>query len=233
VDLRSELRHVILRPLDVAMLRERAPGIVHDLVTYDRHTRAPAPGGLFDEAIFGQGASLDPPRIGEDEIVTRERAIRFGRCVLSESVPHPFPDGAPFAELPVLPPDLRPIVLRDREIVMSDLNIHYRDVLRYDGRVRKLREIGAALRIIESDRAELARAVACLLDNERSSEPKRDDAGRVLTSLRAFFRPDVSTALHALDQAVGAGADLAKPLPLRLHRTVATLFACGFVVQRT
>jgi hypothetical protein len=86
---------------------------------------------------------------------------------------------------------------------------------------------------VESTQAALANAVASLLDNERCPTPKRDDAGRVLVSLRGSLRPDVASALLALDDAVGAGADPERPLPLRLHRTVATLFACGFrVVDR-
>jgi DNA-directed RNA polymerase beta' subunit len=59
MELDSGLLHIALRPLDPAVLRELAPGVVHNLVTYDRRTNAPAPGGLFDEAIFGSGASLD------------------------------------------------------------------------------------------------------------------------------------------------------------------------------
>jgi hypothetical protein len=112
---------------------------------------------------------------------------------------------------------------------MSDLNVHYREVLAQVGRVKRLRELGAPLPAVESTRRDLALAIARLLHNEHCESPKCDDAGRVLVSLRGLLQPDVSTALSALDHAVAAGVDLGRPLPLSLHRTVAILFACGFV----
>src|SRR6185295_9305298 len=80
------LRHIFVSPLDVETLRARARGVVKNAITYNRHTGAPEPDGLFDEAIFGGGASLVPSPSGEDDVVIRERATRFGRLVLSEPV---------------------------------------------------------------------------------------------------------------------------------------------------
>ncbi len=57
------LRHILVSPLDRETLRDRARGVVKNAITYNRHTGAPEPDGLFDEAIFGEGASLAPPSV--------------------------------------------------------------------------------------------------------------------------------------------------------------------------
>jgi DNA-directed RNA polymerase beta' subunit len=225
--------HVFFVPLDPATLRRRAPGVVRDLVTYNRETLLPARGGLFDEEIFGGGASLEPVGWSEDKTVRRERALRFGRIVLVEGVPHPWQRDLRLMELPVLPADLRPIVRLNGAIVMSDVNVHYREVLVHDGRLRRLQEIKAPSGVVAAERAALARSVACLFDNERQPEPARDDAGRVLVSLRGLLRPDAPTAVATLDEAVRNGADPDAPMPLRLHRIVATLLALGLVARST
>lgn len=131
----------------------------------------------------------------------------------------------------MLPPDLRPIALRDGKFLISDVNLHYREVLTYDTRLRKLHDINAPPTILEATRAALAKKVVALFDNERQFESARDDGGRVLVSIRGLLRPDARTALATLDQAVGQGTDRSRPMPLRLHRTVAALFALGFVVR--
>jgi RNA polymerase Rpb1, domain 1 len=225
------LNHIALAPLDLEILRARAPGVVRSLVMYERQTLLPAPGGLFDEAIFGPSASLEARPAKEDAAVTRERSTRFGRIVLTEGVPHPLLPEDAIAELPVLPPDLRPMLRRDGEIVMSDVNEHYRQVLVWDGRLRRLREVGAPLALVNEASTALARAVAALVDNERQPEPSTDAAGRALVSLRGLLRPDADRALAALDEAAGRGADLAGPLPLALHRSVAALFTMGLVIK--
>jgi DNA-directed RNA polymerase beta' subunit len=228
--LHVELQHVALEWLDIETLRRRAPGVVHSLITYNRHTQKPEPGGVFDEAIFGEGASLEVRRARDDDTVTRERSTRFGRIVLAEPVPHPLAPGEAMLEVPVLPPDLRPIVRHQGELLISELNEHYRFVLKWNGRLGKLRELAAPVAIVEEARTELAKAVAGLVDNERQPEPVRNDADKPVCSLRGLLRPDPDRALAALDEAASAGADPAAPLPLSLHRTVAVLFAMGVVV---
>lgn len=213
------LRYLVISPIDDEQLNSL--GVVNNPGTYYRETISPIPGGLFDEAIFGAGASLKHQRLDEDEIVLGERAIRFGRIVLTEPI-----NGV--KSLPVLPPDLRPIIWTGTELVTSDINVHYQQILLRDGRLRRLAEIRPGSPILDTERAVLAENVAALFDNERLAAPHRDDSGRVLVSLRGLFRPDLQTAVAQLDESVGI--DLKGPLPLRLHRTVATLFAMGFQV---
>ena len=108
---------------------------------------------------------------------------------------------------------------REGELVMSDVNIHYQQVLIRNGRLGRLRQIRAPAPLIAAERAALALAVAALVDNERQSEPRRDDSGRVLTSLLGMLRPDAETAISEL---------YAGELP---PRTLAVMFAMGFEVD--
>jgi DNA-directed RNA polymerase beta' subunit len=224
------LKHVRLAPVDAAVLQDSAPGTVSYMGTYDKATFKPASGGLFDEASFGRGETLDHVPVADDAIVIRERARRFARIVLPFPVAHPFIGTV--SELPVLPPDLRPIARRDGEIVMSDLNCHYQEVLRHALRLERVAQLKSApIVIIDAERAGLQSAVERLLHNEAHDQPSRDGGGRVLASLRALLRPDPTSALEAVDRAVATGTDLRAPLPMRLHRTVATLFAMSVVVS--
>jgi DNA-directed RNA polymerase beta' subunit len=225
------LRQLVVVPLDDATVRARASGIVCVPGTYHRVTGKPIAGGLFDEETFGSGAQLDRVRARGDEPARHDRARRFGRISLGEPVSHPC-DGRPIRELLVLPPDLRPLARHDGELVMSDLNVHYQRVVIHDMRRRRLVELRAPQPLVDGEQQAIARAISCLVDNERQAAPLTDDTGRVLTSLWSHLRPDADAALHALDQAVGDGAEL-DALPMRLHCSVATLLALGFDVRTT
>jgi DNA-directed RNA polymerase beta' subunit len=231
LSVRCRLDHVRLTSLDINSLRDNAPGIVSCMGTYDKDTLKPARGGLFDEESFGLGETLDFGPVADDVVVLHERARRFARILMPFRVAHPFVGMT--SELPVLPPDLRPIARRDGEIVMSDLNCHYQDVVMHAQRLERLSQLKAAPPvIIDEECAGLQLAVERLLNNESHARPSCDGGGRVLASLRALLRPDATSALESLDQAVAAGTGLNAPLPMRLHRTVAALFAMSIVVRR-
>ncbi len=223
------LQQLVIVPLDDASVRTRASGVVRVPGTYHRVTGEPIAGGLFDEETFGIGAQLDRVRAKSDEPATHDRARRFGRISLAEPTSHPL-DGRAIRELLVLPPDLRPLAWHNGELVMSDLNVHYQQVVIHDMRRRRLIEIGAPKRLVSDEQQAVARAMSCLFANERQPAPLTDDAGRVLVSLSSELRPDADSALYDLDQAVAAGAEL-DALLMRLHRSVSTLLALGFDVQ--
>ena len=114
---------------------------------------------------------------------------------------------------------------------MSDVNCHYQEVLIHALRLERLSQLTSVPpAVIDNERAAIQWAVERLLNNEAHTRPSRDGGGRALTSLRALLRPDATNALASLDRAVATGADLHAPLPMRLHRTVATLFAMSVAV---
>ena len=76
--------------------------------------------------------------------------------------------------LPVLPPDLRPLVpLEGGRFATSDLNDLYRRVINRNNRLRRLLELGAPEIIVRNEKRMLQESVDALLDNGRR--------GRVIT----------------------------------------------------
>lgn len=91
--------------------------------------------------------------------------------------------------LPVLPPDLRPLVpLEGGRFASSDLNELYRRVLNRNIRLRRLIEIEAPSVIIKNEKRMLQEAVDALIDNGRRGQPVRGTNKRPLKSLSEMLR---------------------------------------------
>lgn len=91
--------------------------------------------------------------------------------------------------LPVLPPDLRPLVpLEGGRFASSDLNELYRRVLNRNIRLQRLIEIDAPQVIIKNERRMLQEAVDALIDNGRRGQPVRGSNKRPLKSLSEMLR---------------------------------------------
>lgn len=91
--------------------------------------------------------------------------------------------------LPVLPPDLRPLVpLEGGRFASSDLNELYRRVLNRNIRLQRLREIDAPSVIVKNERRMLQEAVDALIDNGRRGQPVRGSNKRPLKSLSEMLR---------------------------------------------
>ncbi|MBQ0089852.1 MAG: DNA-directed RNA polymerase subunit beta' [Prevotellaceae bacterium] len=86
--------------------------------------------------------------------------------------------------LPVIPPDLRPLVPLDGgRFATSDLNDLYRRVLIRNNRLRRLIEIKAPEVILRNEKRMLQESVDSLLDNSRKSSSVKSDSNRPLKSL--------------------------------------------------
>jgi DNA-directed RNA polymerase subunit beta' len=86
--------------------------------------------------------------------------------------------------LPVIPPDLRPMLQLDGgRFATSDLNDLYRRVITRNIRLKKLIEIKAPSVILMNEKRMLQEAVDALIDNGRRSKPVSGAAGRTLKSL--------------------------------------------------
>ena len=91
--------------------------------------------------------------------------------------------------LPVLPPDLRPLVpLEGGRFASSDLNELYRRVLNRNVRLQRLLEIEAPSVIIKNEKRMLQEAVDSLIDNGRRGQPVRGSNKRPLKSLSEMLR---------------------------------------------
>ena len=91
--------------------------------------------------------------------------------------------------LPVLPPDLRPLVpLEGGRFASSDLNELYRRVLNRNIRLQRLMEIDAPSVIIKNEKRMLQESVDALIDNGRRGQPVRGSNKRPLKSLSEMLR---------------------------------------------
>lgn len=91
--------------------------------------------------------------------------------------------------LPVLPPDLRPLVpIEGGRFASSDLNELYRRVLNRNLRLQRLLEIEAPGVIIKNEKRMLQEAVDSLIDNGRRGQPVRGSNKRPLKSLSEMLR---------------------------------------------
>ena len=94
------------------------------------------------------------------------------------------PEWMILTELPVIPPDLRPMLQLDGgRFATSDLNDLYRRVITRNNRLRKLLEIGTPSIIVQNEKRMLQEAVDALIDNGRRGNPVKGSANRPLKSL--------------------------------------------------
>ena len=86
--------------------------------------------------------------------------------------------------LPVIPPDLRPMLQLDGgRFATSDLNDLYRRVITRNNRLKKLLELGTPSIIVQNEKRMLQEAVDALIENGRRSKPITGAGGRALKSL--------------------------------------------------
>ena len=91
--------------------------------------------------------------------------------------------------LPILPPDLRPLVpLSDGRFASSDLNDLYRRVINRNNRLRRLLEINAPDIIVRNEKRMLQEAVDALLDNDRCGRVAVANNKRQLKSLADMIK---------------------------------------------
>ena len=86
--------------------------------------------------------------------------------------------------IPVIPPDLRPMVQLDGgRFATSDLNDLYRRVINRNNRLKRLLELGAPDIIVRNEKRMLQEAVDALIDNGRRGKPVTGPNNRALKSL--------------------------------------------------
>ncbi len=91
--------------------------------------------------------------------------------------------------IPVIPPDLRPLVLLDSgNFATSDLNDLYRRIINRNNRLKKLVDLNAPEVIIQNEKRMLQQAVDALFDNGRCRRPVLGSSNRPLKSLTDMIK---------------------------------------------
>ena len=99
------------------------------------------------------------------------------------------PEWTVLTQVPVIPPDLRPMVqLTGGRFATSDLNDLYRRLINRNNRLKKLLKLGAPEIILRNEKRMLQESVDILIDAQKSSKNKRKSTKRVPRSLSDLLR---------------------------------------------
>ncbi|WP_025782823.1 DNA-directed RNA polymerase subunit beta' [Sporosarcina sp. D27] len=119
----------------------------------------------------------------------RTRAIRRLEVVESFRNSGNHPEWMVLEVLPVVPPELRPMVQLDGgRFATSDLNDLYRRVINRNNRLKRLLDLGAPGIIVQNEKRMLQEAVDALVDNGRRGRPVTGPGNRPLKSLSHMLK---------------------------------------------
>jgi DNA-directed RNA polymerase subunit beta' len=154
-------------------------------------------GGMGAEAIKRLLVDLDLEAEAEflrDQIKTakgtrRQKAIKRLKVVSNFIGTKNSPLGMVLDAVPVIPPDLRPMVQLDGgRFATSDLNDLYRRVINRNNRLKRLLDLQAPERIVNNEKRMLQEAVDALFDNGRRGRPVTGPGNRPLKSLSDMLK---------------------------------------------
>jgi len=122
-------------------------------------------------------------------VAVRHKIMRRTKIFVALKQANIRPEWMILSSLPVLPPDLRPLVpLEGGRFASSDLNELYRRVLNRNIRLNRLLEIEAPSVIVKNEKRMLQESVDALIDNGRRGQPVRGSNKRPLKSLSEMLR---------------------------------------------
>jgi DNA-directed RNA polymerase subunit beta' len=119
----------------------------------------------------------------------KTRALKRLKVVSAFQTTTNQPAGMVLDAVPVIPPDLRPMVQLDGgRFATSDLNDLYRRVINRNNRLKRLLDLGAPEIIVNNERRMLQEAVGSLFDNGRRGRPVTGPGNRPLKSLSDMLK---------------------------------------------
>ncbi len=153
--------------------------------------------GMGAEAVKELLAELDLEQLSK-ELTTelreasgqkRLRIIKRLEVVESFRLSHNRPEWMILDAVPVIPPEIRPMVQLDGgRFATSDLNDLYRRVINRNNRLKRLLELGAPDIIVRNEKRMLQEAVDALIDNGRRGRPVTGPNNRALKSLSDMLK---------------------------------------------
>ena len=174
----------ILNEKELAALKEKYP---EGVIT-----------GIGAEAIKALLEKLDPVALGKElrqqlQTTTSEQVrkdlLKRLKLVDALAASKCRPEWMVLEVIPVIPPDLRPLVLLESgNFATSDLNDLYRRVINRNNRLKKLLELHAPEVIIRNEKRMLQHSVDALFDNERCRRPVLGNNNRPLKSLTSMIK---------------------------------------------
>ena len=154
--------------------------------------------GMGAEAFYEVMRNLDLDKLAQElwhEVrygtskQRRKRATRRLRVVVALRKNHNKPEWMILTILPVIPPDLRPMVQLDGgRFATSDLNDLYRRVINRNNRLKRLLDLGAPDVIVRNEKRMLQEAVDSLIDNSQRGKALSRRGRRELKSLSDMLK---------------------------------------------
>ncbi|WP_018156921.1 DNA-directed RNA polymerase subunit beta' [Demetria terragena] len=154
-------------------------------------------GGMGAAALQKRLETFDLDAEGESlrEIIAtgkgqkKTRALKRLRVVTAFQTTKNNPTGMVLDCVPVIPPDLRPMVQLDGgRFATSDLNDLYRRVINRNNRLKRLLDLGAPEIIVNNEKRMLQESVDALFDNGRRGRPVTGPGNRALKSLSDMLK---------------------------------------------
>jgi DNA-directed RNA polymerase subunit beta' len=154
-------------------------------------------GGMGAEAIKDLLERIDLGELATElrTIITdgkgqkRQKAIKRLKVVAAFKSSKNRPEWMILEAIPVIPPDLRPMVQLDGgRFATSDLNDLYRRVINRNNRLKRLLDLGAPEIIVNNEKRMLQEAVDALFDNGRRGRPVTGPGNRPLKSLSDMLK---------------------------------------------
>jgi DNA-directed RNA polymerase subunit beta' len=140
------------------------------------------------EKLVQESAKDKPSRQKQRDLTKRLKVVESLRDSGFGGTPNK-PEWMVLECIPVIPPDLRPLVLLDSgNFATSDLNDLYRRIINRNNRLKKLVDLNAPEVIIRNEKRMLQQSVDALFDNNRCKRPVLGSSNRPLKSLTDMIK---------------------------------------------
>jgi DNA-directed RNA polymerase subunit beta' len=189
--------YVVLDPKETPLLKKQLLNEKEYRESIDKFGEESFSAGMGAESVKKLLKEINLDEMGEElksELATstgqkKVRIIRRLEVVESFRKSGNRPEWMIIDVIPVIPPDLRPMVQLDGgRFATSDLNDLYRRVINRNNRLKKLLDLGAPDIIVRNEKRMLQEAVDALIDNGRRGRPVTGPGNRPLKSLSDMLK---------------------------------------------
>ena len=189
--------YVVLDPKETPLLKKQLLNEKEYAEAVDKYGEESFEAGMGAEAVEKLLEEIDLERGSKElkeELKTstgqkKIRIIRRLEVIESFRKSRNKPEWMIISVIPVIPPDLRPMVQLDGgRFATSDLNDLYRRVINRNNRLKRLLELGAPDIIVRNEKRMLQEAVDALIDNGRRGRPVTGPGNRPLKSLSDMLK---------------------------------------------
>lgn len=189
--------YVVLDPKETPLLKKQLLNEKEYAEAVDKYGEESFEAGMGAEAVEKLLQEIDLERGSKElkeELKTstgqkKIRIIRRLEVIESFRKSSNKPEWMIISVIPVIPPDLRPMVQLDGgRFATSDLNDLYRRVINRNNRLKKLLDLGAPDIIVRNEKRMLQEAVDALIDNGRRGRPVTGPGNRPLKSLSDMLK---------------------------------------------